>query len=167
MKKRMVFLMLPMLLLMMAVVGCGKKVEVKLLPETANLDFAGDIVVEPAKPPYNLGGWRDGEPMWVVKIPEKGMYKVSMEYSRPGRTGKAKGVVRLEHDGRDPHELSFTVQPTGKDGGDWSVYKVHEIGGASLEAGTWQISVEPLERDASSGTEYFVNLRSVTLLLDE
>lgn len=167
MKKSMVCLLAAGLLLMLALTGCGgNKVEVKLLPEKAHLNFASDIVVEPDEPPYNLGGWQDGTPMWKVEIPETGMYKVSMEYSRPGKVDKAKGTVLLDHNQYDSHELNFTVRPTGKDGGDWSDYQTHEIGGVFLEAGTWQLSIEPNASNAYSGTEYFINLRSVMLQLE-
>lgn len=168
MKKSMICLLAAGLLFMLALTGCGgKKVEVKLLPEKAHLGFASDIVVEPDKPPYNLGGWQGGHPMWKVEVPETGMYKVSIEYSRPGQAGKAKGTVLLEHNQQDSYELNFTVRPTSKDNGDWSVYQTHEIGGASLEAGTWQLSIEPDESNAHSGTVYFINLRSVTLQLEK
>ncbi|MCM0761227.1 hypothetical protein M7775_22005 [Sporomusa sphaeroides DSM 2875] len=169
MKKSMVCLLAAGLLLIMALTGCGgKKVEVKLLPEKAHLGFADGVVVEPDKPPYNLGGWRgDSEPMWKVEIPQAGMYKVSLEYSRPGQTDKAKGIISLDHDKYDSHELNFTVRSTGKNDRDWSVYQIHEIGGAYLEAGTWQLSIKPNWGDAYSGVDYFINLRSVTLKLEK
>ncbi len=167
MKKRIVCLLVAGLLFGMALTGCGKKVEVKLLPENAFLDFASDVVVEPKKPPYNLGNWLEGnEPMWEVKIPQTGMYKISLEYSRPGQTDKAKGIVQLQHSSHDSKELNFTARSTGKNNKDWSVYQAHEIGGAYLEAGTWQLSITTNFSADYSGVDHFINLRSITLQLE-
>ena len=169
MKKSIVCLLAASLLLMLTLTGCGgKKVEVKLLPEKAVLDLADGVVVEPEKPPYNLGGWQgDSEPMWKVEIPETGMYTVTLEYARPGQTDKAKGTVWLHHKQYGSHDLSFTARSTGKNDKDWSVYQTHEIGGIHLAAGSWQLSIKPDWDDSYAGIEHFINLRSVTLKLQK
>jgi hypothetical protein len=63
--------------------------------------------------------------------------------------------------------LNFTARSTGKNDKDWTVYQTHEIGGAYLEAGTWQLSIKPNWGNDYSGIEYFMNLRSVTLQLEK
>lgn len=167
MKKYTAFLLAAGLLFSLLLAGCGKT-EIKLLPENAILDDAPDVVLEPDKPPYNLGGWReDNEVVWKLDVPQEGTYRILISYSRPGREPTTWGTVRLYGKGREDTELNFSVRPTGKDNKDWSVYDVNDASGAHLKPGPLYLSIRPNFPDNYRGTEYFINLRSVTLQLED
>lgn len=170
--KRLVLLLSLCLLVAMLAAGCGgdsAAVEIKLLPAQANLESAPGLVLEQTNKVDNLGGWTDNnEPVWKVDIKEAGMYKILIEYSRPGGEAKAWGLVMLANDDLGEYKsLNFSAQPTGKDSADWSVYTINDSCGASLQPGTWYVSLRPNFGDDYNGTEYFMNLRSVTLRLDK
>lgn len=161
-KKLSIVIVFCLTLVMLA--GCGGT-GIKLLPEDASLFFADDIVVEPDKAPYNLGNWLDGNiASWTVEIPEDGMYRIEIEYSRPSGYGSAPGGINIFADD-DNYDLSFTADETGKAGDedDWSVYKVIDIGSATLKSGTIVFEVYP-DYSEYLGFDYFINLRSITLV---
>lgn len=166
MKKNIIFLVVTAFLLA-ALTGCGgEKVEIKLLPKDANLEKAPQIVVEPDKAPFNLGGWqRNNEVSWTVDIPKTGNYEILIEYSRPGNEPKAHGRLSLRPAGKAPMDLKFSAQPTGKNNQDWSVYTINDYCGARLDKGKLTIVIRPDYNSDYAGTEYFMNLRSVTLKL--
>ena len=169
MKKHITMIILAAAFLMAALAGCGgEKTEIKLLPKAANLEKASGVVIEPDKEPYNLGGWRkNSEVSWKVDIPKAGSYQILIEYSRPGNELKAGGLVILRAAGKERVDLNFSAQPTGKNKGDWSVYTVNDSCGAHLEKGPLTLTIRPNFAKGYSGTEYFMNLRSVTLKLDK
>lgn len=169
MKKRMTFLIVAAAFLLAALAGCGgEKVEIKLLPKDANLEKAPPIVVEPDKAPYNLSGWRkDNEVSWKVDIPKAGMYTILIEYSRPGGEPKAHGLLMVRSPGKETQNLKFSAQPTGKNNRDWSVYTINDNCGTQMEKGTVTLAIRPSFNSDYAGTEYFMNLRSVTLKLEE
>ena len=168
MKKNMIFLVVAAFLLA-ALAGCGgEKVELKLLPKDANLGKAPQVVVEPDKAPFNLGGWRrNNEVSWTVDIPKSGMYEILIDYSRPGNEPKAHGMLILRSAGKAPVNLKFSAQPTGKNNRDWSVYTINDNCGSPLEKGKMTIAIRPTYNSDYDGTEYFMNLRSVTLKMTE
>jgi hypothetical protein len=151
-------------LALVALAGCGGA-KIKLLAEDADLFWAEDVILEPDKAPFNLGGWRSENIVaWTVEIPKEGSYDIELEYSRPGGYEPAPGLVRIFADD-DEYELNFTADTTGKEGGedDWSVYKTKVIGGANLSAGTVVLEISPNYSDDSE-FDYFINLRTVTLI---
>ncbi len=79
MKRHILLLILAAVFLTAVLTGCGGGATVKLMPEDANLVNAPDVVVEPNKAPYNLGGWQDrNEVRWTVDIPKAGMYQINV-----------------------------------------------------------------------------------------
>lgn len=158
------------LILGVSLSGCGEKtVSIELTAENADLSMAPDIVLEPDKAPYNLGGWRQTDiASWEVEIPEDGTYDINILYSRPGGDwGDMAGVVALVGE-EDSTPLSFMAKPTGANGDDWSKYEVNDSCGLTLTKGTYTLYLMPDEEntDPSSMTDHFINLRSVTLVLD-
>lgn len=167
MKKHMILLALATVFLTAVLTGCGGGATVKLMPEDANLVNAPDVVVEPDKAPYNLGGWQDrNEVRWTVDIPKAGMYQILIEYSRPGNEPKVGGLITVETEEKED-ELQFTAAPTGKNNRDWSVYKINDSCGIHLKKGKAALSIRPDFPDSYFGTQYFINLRSVTLKLND
>ncbi|MDD4599512.1 hypothetical protein SDC9_03952 [bioreactor metagenome] len=166
---KMLLIILAAVVMLAMLAGCGgEKVEVKLLPQDANLEKASDVVIEPKKAPYNLGGWlENNEVSWKVDIPRSGMYQILIEYSRPGNEPKASGLLVLSSPGKEVQRLKFSAHPTGKDSGDWSVYTINDNCGSNLEKGPLTLSIRPSFATDYIGTEYFMNLRSVTLRLEE
>lgn len=169
MKKRLIFLIVAAVFLMVALAGCGgEKVEIKLLPKDANLKKAPQVVVEPNKEPFNLGGWKENaEVSWTVDVPKAGFYEILIEYSRPGGEPPAHGILSLRQNDEEPTNLKFSAKPTGKDDGDWSVYTINDNCGSRLTKGKLTVVVTPKYNSDYKGTEYFINLRSVTLKLQE
>lgn len=163
------------LALALALTGCGKDtVTLTLLPEDADLSYGPDLIVEPNKAPFNLGNWLDGNyPEWTVEIPETGMYNVAVEYSRPGGWDSVPATVYFIGEVENKY-AEFTARATGGDtnedgSDDWSVYTVADEMGLSLEAGTYIVSVESDYNDLEweTGYSFFINLRSVTLTLED
>lgn len=138
-----------------------------LTPEDAILDLAKNVVREPDKPPYNLGGWKENDDVeWKFVVLEKGLYKISLNYSRPGNVLPAKGLITVYDNEGFSKELEFKAQPTGKDSKDWSVYKINDSSSVQLEPGTMYLSICP-DNAKDTGTDYFINLRSVTLTMEK
>jgi hypothetical protein len=169
MKKRMTLLIIAGVFLLTALAGCGgEKGEIKLLAQDANLEKAPQIVVEPDKAPYNLGGWqKKNEVSWKADIPKAGMYAILIEYSRPGGEPKAPGLIMVRSPGKKTENLRFSAEPTGKNNRDWSVYTINDDCGIRLEKGTVTLAIRPNFSSGYTGTKYFMNLRSVTLKLKE
>lgn len=169
MKKRLILFIVAAVFLMVALVGCGgEKVAIKLLPKDADLSKAPQVVVEPKKEPFNLGGWKEySEVSWTVDVPKAGFYEILIEYSRPGGEPPARGILSLHQNDKEPIDLTFSAQPTGKDNGDWSVYTINDNCGAALVKGKLTVVVAPNYKADYRGTEYFMNLRSITLKLQE
>lgn len=169
MKKHMIFLIIAAVFLMVALAGCGgEKVEIKLLPKDANLENSRGVIVEPKQAPFNLGGWKkNGEASWTVDVPKAGSYEILIEYSRSGNEPPAHGILSLRQTGKEPVNLKFSAKPTGKDKGDWSVYTINDNCGSQLEKGKLTLVVAPKYNSDYKGTEYFMNLRSITLKLEE
>jgi len=167
MKKRMTLLIVAVVFLVTALASCGgEKVEIKLLPKDDDLKKAPQIVVEPNKAPYNLGGWKkNNEVSWEVDIPQAGMYAILIEYSRPGGEPKAPGLIMVRSPGKKTENLRFSAEPTGKNNRDWSVYTINDDCGIRLEKGKVTLAIRPNFSSGYTGTVYFMNLRSVTLKL--
>ncbi len=170
MKKRMIFLMVAAVFLMVALGGCGggEKAAIKLLPKDANLEKSRGVIVEPKQEPFNLGGWKkNAEVSWTVDVPEAGFYEILIEYSRPGGEPPAHGILSLRQNDKEPTNLKFSAKPTGKDNRDWSVYTINDNCGSDLAKGKLTVVVAPKYNSDYKGTEYFMNLRSITLKLQE
>lgn len=168
MRKQRVILIVAAVFLLVALAGCGSEtVEIKLLPKDANRDKAPQVVVEPDKAPFNLSGWRKNNVVsWTADIPKPGNYEILIEYSRPGNEPKAHGLMTLRQAGKAPINLKFSAHPTGKNSRDWSVYTINDNCGARLEKGKLVIAIRPRFDSDYVGTEYFMNLRSVTLRME-
>ena len=143
-----------------------KSISFKLLPEDADLSMAPDVVVEPDKAPYNLGGWtEDSVVFWEVELPEDGRYSFKITYSRPGSYPTAWGILRVETADGEIHDLNFSADPTGKakNRDEWSVYVTKDAIGDNLTAGIAIISVIPNYdfEPSDDMPDYFINLRSI------
>lgn len=151
--------------LLLGGVACSSKISsksIELLPQDADLNKAPDVIVEPEKEPYNLGGWRPGNTVsWEVEIPEEASYKVAVNYSRPGQYEKTSGIINVLMADGNTAEINFDVLPSGKnkDKDDWSVYIDNDSCGIDLPAGTTEISVSP---NIDMSSSHFINLRSIT-----
>ena len=95
------------------------------------------------------------------------MYKILIDYSRPGGTPKLGGIIKLQYPGKPAKELVFYAQPTGKTSSDWSVYTINDKCGSMLEQGTLTLSIRPNYPKDYQGIAHFMNLRSVSLQLDQ
>ena len=131
----------------------------ELLAKDADLSKAPDVIVEPDEPPFNLGGWKQGNtPVFNFKVERGGDYKVTILYSKQddGDGAAELAFVHINKEQSYSGTLIVTLPVTGK---DWSNYEEIEEE-LSLAPGNVTLELEPT--DAYKG-DYIINLRSVTL----
>lgn len=156
------------------ITSCSKQ-SIMLMPEDADLSDAPNVILEPDKEPYNLGGFKyDDAVYWETEIKEEGMYSVELEYSRPGKYPDTWGVVEILTD-EEVISLRFTAKPTGSDkeqdvDEDWSKYQKIDGLAARLSPGVVGVRLYEIEKPYSESPIsrkdmpiHFMNLRSISL----
>ncbi|MDL2218643.1 hypothetical protein LJC27_08325 [Christensenellaceae bacterium OttesenSCG-928-M15] len=149
-----VFLMLCMCCALAACSG-GNKVYTQNAKD-ADLSDAPNVIVEPDKEPYNLGGWKYEDVVaFHFNIGKAGDYKVTLLYSRNDESGG--GTEMLLHNSAG-EGLMETLPSTGA---DWSNYKEYTMAETMhFEKGKGTLY---LECSSEYSDEYVINLRAVTL----
>ena len=125
--------------------------------DKADLSGASDLILEPASPPQNLGGWRqtgNNTALFRFALEEAGLYKATLLCSRKG-DGDA-FVALSVGDGKDQ-----SARTTVKSTGTWADYE--EFAADSLLAiPAGNVTLRVNTADPGRG-EYLMNLRSIRL----
>ena len=132
-----------------------------LLADDADCSEAQGLVLEPDTPPRNLGGWRqDGGHVvkFVFSVEKEGSYRVAILSSRD-QAGDA--VVLVNAGEEENQRAEIPIKSTG----GWGHYKTFASGSPLfLPAGEATLRVETGDPDQG---DYLMNLRSITLTLEE
>ncbi len=143
--------------------GVVTSTNIILYPQDANLRYAPGVIVEPRKPPYNLGGWRgNAYVIFPVQVPQAGTFTVSIVYSRNANHSATVQVVGTptlsEQDMEHAPHFTASLPATGN---NWSNYIRRDLGTLTLPQGKSYLMLSDWDEVTN---QHLMNLREVHLI---
>ncbi len=138
---------------------------VTLLAQDADLRLGEEIIVEPASPPFNLGGWTTGSyVVFPLDVRKADTYAMSLVYSKQRSDGSTAPFAFFTVPTFTPKAIAAApkhlvqLEATGE---DWSEYKDVPLGEIALPMGRNYLVLG--SSPAGEEGTYVMNLRSIRL----